>query len=67
VLHHEAHGYLAEATGSQSSGVLLSMAHADGLLHVPSDSNGLAAGSEVCVQLLDGMDFQAHSEIEEST
>ena len=66
VLKHEAHGYMAEATGSQSSGVLLSMAHADGLLHVPSDSNDLAAGSEVCVQLLDGTDFQERSGLEES-
>jgi molybdopterin molybdotransferase len=66
VLNHEAHGYVAEATGSQGSGVLLSMAHADGLLHVPSESNGLAAGSEVCVQLLDGTDFQEHSGLEES-
>lgn len=49
-------GLLAAATGTQSSGVLLSMARADGLLVAPSDCTGLAAGAEVCVQLLDGYD-----------
>ncbi len=57
---------IAHATGSQGSGVLLSMAHADGLLFVPSDSHGLAAGSQARVQLLDGTSFQAHSGIEEA-
>ena len=56
---------IAQATGSQGSGVLLSMAHADGLLFVPSDSAGLAAGSRAQVQLLDGTAFQVHSGIEE--
>ncbi len=61
VLSRDASGYLATATGSQGSGVLMSMAHADGLLFVPSDSNGLAAGDEAEVQLLDGTVFQEHS------
>lgn len=51
-------GYIASSTGTQSSGVLLSMAKADGLLVVPSDSTGLAAGEQVVVQLLDGTAFQ---------
>lgn len=51
-------GYIASSTGTQSSGVLLSMAKADGLLVVPSDSTGLAAGEQVTVQLLDGTVFQ---------
>ncbi|MDP2759291.1 MAG: molybdopterin molybdotransferase MoeA [Sideroxyarcus sp.] len=51
-------GYLASATGTQSSGVLLSMAKADGLMIVPADSTGLAAGEQVMVQLLDGTLFQ---------
>ena len=51
-------GYLASSTGTQSSGVLLSMARADGLLVMPSDSTGLAAGAQVTVQLLDGTSFQ---------
>ncbi|MBI5438894.1 MAG: molybdopterin molybdotransferase MoeA [Nitrosomonadales bacterium] len=51
-------GYTASATGSQGSGMLLSMARADGLLVVPADCNGLTAGSTVTVQLLDGTVFQ---------
>ncbi|GAB1235244.1 gephyrin-like molybdotransferase Glp [Ferrigenium sp. UT5] len=51
-------GYLASSTGTQSSGVLLSMALADGLLVVPADSTGLAAGAQATVQLLDGTAFQ---------
>jgi len=51
-------GYLASSTGTQSSGALLSMARADGLLVMPADSTGLAAGDKVTVQLLDGTVFQ---------
>lgn len=51
-------GYLASSTGTQSSGVLLSMALADGLLVLPADCTGLAAGTQVTVQLLDGTTFQ---------
>ena len=51
-------GYIASSTGTQSSGVLLSMAKADGLMVVPSDSTGLAAGEQVTVQLLDGTAYQ---------
>ena len=50
--------YLASSTGTQSSGVLLSMARADGLLIAPHDCAGLAAGETVVVQLLDGTAFQ---------
>ena len=57
-LHMDETGYLASSTGAQGSGVLLSMARADGLLVMPSDSTGLAAGERVCVQLLDGTVFQ---------
>lgn len=56
-------GYVATATGSQGSGVLLSMAHADALLLVPGDSNGLAAGEMAEVQLLDGTAYQAQCEV----
>jgi molybdopterin molybdotransferase len=51
-------GYIANSTGSQSSGMLLSMAWADGLLVVPSDSTGILEGEQVIVQLLDGTFFQ---------
>ena len=57
-LTRDAAGYIASSTGTQSSGVLLSMAKADGLLVVPSDSNGLVAGEQVTGQLLDGTVFQ---------
>lgn len=57
-LTHDEAGYIASSTGTQSSGVLLSMAKADGLLVVPSDSTGLSAGEQVTVQLLDGTAYQ---------
>jgi molybdopterin biosynthesis enzyme len=57
-LTHDASGYIATPTGIQSSGVLLSMARADGLMVVPADCQGLAAGDEVTVQLLDGTAYQ---------
>lgn len=57
-LLREAGGYAASSTGTQSSGVLLSMAIADGLLVVPHDCTGLKAGEQVTVQLLDGTLFQ---------
>ncbi len=59
--HDKKGGYLATATGSQGSGVLLSMARADGLLIVPSESAGMAEGDVAQVQLLDGMSFQDDS------
>ena len=58
LLARDAEGYIASSTGSQSSGVLMSMARADGLLVIPSDSTGLAEGEQVTVQLLDGTVFQ---------
>jgi molybdopterin molybdotransferase len=57
-LAKEAGGYAATSTGAQGSGMLLSMARADGLMVVPADSTGVAAGSMVTVQLLDGTVFQ---------
>ncbi|KXS32976.1 MAG: Molybdenum cofactor synthesis domain protein [Candidatus Gallionella acididurans] len=57
-LKSEEGGYAATSTGAQGSGMLLSMARADGLLVVPSDSAGLAGGSMMAVQLLDGTVFQ---------
>ncbi|OGS93458.1 MAG: molybdenum cofactor biosynthesis protein [Gallionellales bacterium GWA2_59_43] len=58
VLSRDEQGYVATSTGTQSSGALLSMARADGLLVAPADSTGLAAGETVTVQLLDGAAFQ---------
>ena len=58
VLGRDQDGYVATSTGTQSSGALLSMAKADGLMVVPAESKGLAAGVQVAVQLLDGTVFQ---------
>lgn len=58
VLSRDEQGYVAASTGTQSSGALLSMARADGLMVVPADSTGLAANEIVTVQLLDGTAFQ---------
>ena len=57
-LAKEQDGYAATFTGAQGSGMLLSMARADGLLVVPAESTGLSAGEQVTVQLLDGTTFQ---------
>jgi molybdopterin molybdotransferase len=57
--------YVAHSTGSQSSGVLLSMAQADGLLVIPASSSGLAAGEHATVQLLDGSFYQQESDMED--
>jgi molybdopterin molybdotransferase len=50
--------YSATSTGNQSSGALLSMALADGLLVVPASCSGIAEGAMATVQLLDGSAFQ---------
>ena len=57
-LTHDDCGYVASSTGTQSSGVLLSMARADGFLVVPAASSGIEEGEAVTVQLLDGTAFQ---------
>lgn len=50
--------YVAYSTGSQGSGILMSMAVAQGFVVVPEYSDGLREGDGVQVQLLQGMDFQ---------
>jgi len=57
-LQRDADGYIASSTGTQGSGVLMSMALADGFIIVPAETEALKAGDEVSVQLLQGMDFQ---------
>ncbi len=44
----------AESTGAQGSGIVMSMAEADGLMPIPADCDGLKAGAQVEVQLLHG-------------
>ena len=58
VLSRDKDGYAATPTGAQGSGMLLSMARADGLMVVPAGCTGMAAGEQVTVQLLDGTVFQ---------
>ncbi|MFZ2300835.1 MAG: gephyrin-like molybdotransferase Glp [Gallionella sp.] len=65
MLAKEEGGYAATSTGAQGSGMLLSMARADGLAVVPGDSAGLTAGSPVTVQLLDGTAFQGDAGFKE--
>jgi molybdopterin molybdotransferase len=52
-LTREAGRIVATPTGSQSSGVLRSMALAEGLLLFPADATALPAGAPVQVQVLD--------------
>jgi len=58
MIHREQQGYMVTSTGTQGSGVLMSMAIAQGFVVVPEESEGLKAGDKVQVQLLQGMDFQ---------
>ena len=51
-------GYTATSAGAQGSGILASMSRAEGLMVLPAQSKGLAAGSVVTVQLLDGAAYQ---------
>jgi molybdopterin molybdotransferase len=53
LLQVSADGWLASSTGSQSSGVLTSMALAHGLMVVGIDEPSPKAGAKVRVQLLD--------------
>jgi len=60
-LQRDADGYIARSTGTQGSGVLMSMAEAEGFIIVPTDTAALKSGDEVTVQLLQGMDFQSEA------
>ena len=63
-LTRDEQGYVATSTGTQGSGVLMSMAMADGFILIPAESAGLKAGEQVRVQLLQGMDFQAEADLQ---
>ncbi len=62
-LSSDEQGYVASSTGEQGSGVLMSMALAEGFMVVPADADKLKAGAMVTVQLLQGMDFQSESDL----
>ena len=49
-------GYECWPTGEQGSGIMSSMAKADGLAIIPEDGDGVAAGATVTVQMLDWPD-----------
>jgi len=52
--------YFARLTGPQGSGMLTSMALANGLAIIPEDSEGVAAGDKVRVMMLDWSEKQAY-------
>ncbi len=54
VARDEGGGAVATSTGPQSSGMLLSMAQADGLLVIPAAGSALETGDKAIVQLLAG-------------
>jgi len=62
-LESDDEGYFVSLTGAQGSGVLMSMALAEGLMIIPADSGSLKAGDMVTVQLLKGMECQSESEL----
>lgn len=64
MLAMEGDGLVATPTGDQGSGILRSMAMAEGLLVVPSSSKGIAAGEQVTVQLLDDTAYQQQAGLE---
>jgi molybdopterin molybdotransferase len=53
IVTRRADGYHARTTGEQGSGVLTSMAKANGLAIVPEDVTRVEAGSPISVQMLD--------------
>ncbi|MFH2134472.1 MAG: gephyrin-like molybdotransferase Glp [Pseudomonadota bacterium] len=58
MLGREGGAFTATPTGDQGSGILRSMALAEGLMVVPAECKGLVAGEQVSVQLLDGTAYQ---------
>jgi molybdopterin molybdotransferase len=57
-LEKTADGYSVRLTGSQGSGILMSMVEASGLLVMPADHDCLPAGATVTVQVLGNCGFQ---------
>jgi len=63
-LDRDDQGYVATSTGTQGSGVLLSMAIAEGFAMIPAQAENMKKGDAVTVQLLHGMDFQSDAAME---
>jgi molybdopterin molybdotransferase len=53
ILEREGGEWVARSTGNQSSGVMTSMARADGLLVFPEEASALAPGEKAWVEVLD--------------
>jgi molybdopterin molybdotransferase len=53
IVSRQEDGYHARTTGEQGSGVLTSMAKANGLAIVPEGTRYVEAGTELPVQMLD--------------
>jgi molybdopterin molybdotransferase len=53
IVQKEDGGYTARLTGEQGSGILTSMAKANGLAIIPEEATSLPSGSQVRVMLLD--------------
>jgi molybdopterin molybdotransferase len=51
--------YVARTTGEQGSGILTSMARANGLLTMPEDVTLIRSGEDVEIQMLDWPEFEA--------
>lgn len=64
LLGRDGEGFTATPTGDQGSGILRSMAMAEGLMIVPAESKGVGAGEQVTVQLLDGTAWQTEAGVE---
>ncbi len=56
--------YLVESVGAQGSGILMSMVHANALMIVPAERDGLSQGEKVRVQRLGDSQFQAEPGLE---
>jgi molybdopterin molybdotransferase len=54
-------GFIVTPTGSQGSGILMSMVQADGLMVVPPEAASLPEGASVTVQSLHAGEFQENS------
>ena len=64
LLGQDGETHTATPTGDQGSGILRSMAMAEGLMIVPAESKGVGAGEQVTVQLLDGTAWQTEAGVE---
>lgn len=58
IVRKEGDRYFVRSTGPQGSGILTSMARANGLVIVPEDTEGVWEGDEVLVQMLDWTEEQ---------